>query len=128
MEYFPILEVSDKSLDRRSKRRDLGIIFLVGHGQLAAFRFLLRGDQAAALVALVAEPAAGFLHDIRGSGLLECLRVVRLPGQRAGNPDGIPVEKRYQLRVEASGLVLLVPQLLVLLVGPAWRQRAVYQD
>jgi hypothetical protein len=32
MEYLPVLEVSDKPLNRRAKRRDLGIIFLVGHG------------------------------------------------------------------------------------------------
>jgi hypothetical protein len=53
---------------------------------------------------------------------------VGLPGQRAGNPDGTPVEQGYQLRVETGGLVFLVPQLPVLLVGPAGRQRAVYQD
>jgi len=32
------------------------------------------------------------------------------------------------LRVEAGGLVLFIPELLVLFVGPARRQRAVYQD
>src|SRR6516164_7338255 len=116
MEYLPVLEVGDKSLDRRPERRDLGVIFLVGHRQLTAFRLLFRGDQASPLVALVAESSAGFLHDIGGPGLLERLRVVSLPGQRAGNPDGIPVEKRYQLRVETGGLVFLVPQLPVLLV------------
>lgn len=51
-----------------------------------------------------------------------------LPGQRTGNPDGSPVEKGYQLRVETGGLVFLVPELLMFLVGSAGRQRAVYQD
>jgi hypothetical protein len=31
MEYLPILEVSDKSLDRRQERCDLRVMFLVGH-------------------------------------------------------------------------------------------------
>jgi hypothetical protein len=53
---------------------------------------------------------------------------MRLPGQRAGDPDGSPVEKGYQLRVEACGLVFLIPELMVLFVGPAGCQRAVYQD
>src|SRR6266568_3866567 len=97
-------------------------------GEFAAFRFFLRCHQPGSLVALVAESAAGLLQDIRGPGLLECPRVMRLPGQRAGNPGRGPVEKGYQLRVEARGLVLLVPQFLVLFVGPAGCQRAVYQD
>ena len=49
-------------------------------------------------------------------------------GKRVRDPDGRPVEKRYQLRVEPGGLVLAVPQFRVLRVGPAGRERAVYQD
>src|SRR6266704_3895564 len=50
-------------------------------GEFAAFRFFLRCHQPGSLVALVAESAAGLLQDIRGPGLLECPRVMRLPGR-----------------------------------------------
>lgn len=49
------------------------------------------------------------------------------PGSGPDIQTAVP-SRRDQLRVEARGLVLLVPQFLVLRVGPAWRQGAVYQD
>src|SRR5260370_25895150 len=58
VEYLPVLEMGDEPLDRRAKRRDLRVVFLVGQGELAAFRSLLRRDQASSLVALVAESSA----------------------------------------------------------------------
>src|ERR1700677_4940965 len=93
VEHLPVLEAGDEPLDRRAKRRDLRVVFLVGQGELAAFRLLLRSDQASALVALVAESSAGLLQDIGSLRFLERFRIVRLPGQRVRNPDGTPVEK-----------------------------------
>src|SRR5713101_8415932 len=110
VEYLPVLEMADESLDWRAERRDLRVVFLVGQGEFAAFRLFLRCHQSGSLVALVAESAAGLLQDIRGPGLLECPRVMRLPGQRGGNPGCGAVEKGYKLRVKARGLVLFVPQ------------------
>jgi len=127
VEYLPVLEVGDKPFNR-AQRWDLGIVFLIGHGKLSAFRLFLGGDQPGALVSLVAEPAAGLLYDPGGLGVGERFRVVGFPEKRVRDPDGCPVEKRYQLRVEPCGLVLAVPQFWVLRVGPAGRERAVYQD
>jgi hypothetical protein len=93
MEYLPVLEVGGKPFNRRAQGRDLGIVFLIGYGELSAFRLLLRGDQPGALVSLVAEPAAGFLDDLGGPGVGERFRVVGFPGKRVRDPDGRPVEK-----------------------------------
>src|SRR5260370_28668533 len=86
VEYLPVLEMADESLDWRTERRDLWVVFLVGEGEFAAFRLFLRCHQPGSLVALVAESAASLLQDIRGAWLLEFPRVMRLPAQRSGNP------------------------------------------
>ena len=48
-------------------------------------------------------------------------------GKQVRDIKGIPAEYAYQLRVESGGAMFAAPQLLMVLVRPAARDRAVYQ-
>jgi hypothetical protein len=57
VENTPGFEMSDRALDRGTQSTHLGIEFLLPVKQFPALRLLKRGDEARALVALVADPA-----------------------------------------------------------------------
>ena len=76
--------MSDRALDRRTQLIYLGIEFLLPVKQFPALRLLKRGDEARALIALVADPAESSRHDIRGFCLRKGCHVVIMPGNGFG--------------------------------------------
>src|ERR1035438_2212643 len=84
VENTPGFEVSDRTLDWRTQPVYLGIEFLLPVKQFPALRLLKRGDEARALIALVADPAESSCHDIFGFCLREGSHVVIMPGDGLG--------------------------------------------
>src|SRR6266545_2856692 len=124
----PRFEMCDDSLYRSSQRGDFGVAFFVPLAELTAPRLLARsGDAVASLIALIADSATRGTDDLRHRGAAEGNRVVSIPGKRVRNINRLAVEQTHQLRVEARGAVLTAPQLLVVGVRPAWRNRAIHQ-
>src|SRR5271165_3325186 len=76
VENTPGFEMSDRALDWSTQPIHLGIEFLLPVKQFPALRLLKRGDEARALVALVADPAEGGRHDICGFCLRKGCHVV----------------------------------------------------
>src|SRR5229473_8597939 len=71
VENTPGFEMSNRALDRGTQPVYLGIEFLLPVKQFPASRLLKRGDEARALIALVADPAGSGRHDICGLSLGE---------------------------------------------------------
>src|ERR1035441_9895820 len=84
VENTPGFEVSDRALDGRTQPIYLGIEFLLPVKQFPALRLLKRGDEARALITLVADPAESGRHDICGFCLRKGSHVVIMPGNGFG--------------------------------------------
>ena len=84
VENTPGFEMSDCALNWGAQPIYLGIEFLLPVKQFPALRLLKRGDEARALIALVADPAEGSRHDICGFCLGEGCHVVIMPGNGLG--------------------------------------------
>jgi len=128
VENAPGFEMSDRALDRGAQPVYLCIEFLLPVKQLPALRLLERCYEARALIALVADPAGGSLHDICGLCLSEGCHVVIVPGNGLGYEEEIAVEIRDGLALKSGCLMLSGPQFWCIAPGPGWRQEAVYQD
>ena len=76
--------MSDRALDWGTQPIYLGIEFLLPVKQFPALRLLKRGDEARALIALVADPAESSRHDICGFCLRKGCHVVIMPGNGLG--------------------------------------------
>ena len=84
VENTPGFEMSDCALNWGAQPIYLGIEFLLPVKQFPALRLLKRGDEARALIALVADPAESSRHDICGFCLCEGCHVVIMPGNGLG--------------------------------------------
>ena len=76
--------MSDRALNWGAQLIHLGIEFLLPVKQFPALRLLKRGDEARALIALVADPAESSRHDICGFCLSKSCHVVIMPGNGLG--------------------------------------------
>ncbi len=76
--------MSDRALDGRTQPIYLGIEFLLPVKQFPALRLLKRGNEARALIALVADPAESSRHDICGFCLRKGSHIVIMPGDGLG--------------------------------------------
>ena len=80
--------MSDRALNWGAQPIYLGIEFLLPVKQFSALRLLKRGDEARALIALVADSAESSRHDICGFCLRKGCHVVTMPGNRFGSDYG----------------------------------------
>ena len=101
VEYLPVLEVRDDSLDGCAERGEGGIVFFVALARLSSFRFLSRRGEAGSLVAFVADSAAGVADDLVDRCLVERRLVVRVSGQWFGDEDRGSIQQTDQFRLEA---------------------------
>src|SRR6267378_349453 len=109
MKNTPRFEMSDRALDRGAQLIYLGVEFLLPVKQLPASRLLKRGNEVRALIALIADPAAGDRNDICGLRLGEGCHVVIMPGNRLGHEKEIASEVRDSLAVKAGRLMFSRP-------------------
>ena len=119
--------MSDRALNWGTQPIYLGIEFLLPVKQFAALRLLKRGDEARALIALVADPAESSRHDICGFCLGEGCHVVIMPGNGLGYEEEVAPEIRDGLTVKAGCLMFSRPQFWCIAPGPGRCQEAVYQ-
>jgi hypothetical protein len=122
----PRFEVGDESFDRGSEGRDDSVVLFVAFAEFSAWWGLTWGDDAAPLVAFIADSAAGFFDDLGDRCGGERFRIVGASWKGIGNVDGVSVKETDQLCVESNRAVFAAPQLGVVLVGPARGDGAVY--
>jgi len=127
VENTPGFEMSDRALDRGAQLVHLRIEFLLPVKQSTAARLLEWGDEASALIALIADPAESSRNDICGLRLGEGCHVVIMPSEGIGHEEEISPEIRDGLTVKAGGLMLSRPQFWCIAPRPGRRQEAVYQ-
>ena len=110
--------MSDRALNWGTQPIYLGIEFLLPVKQFAALRLLKRGDEARALIALVADPAESSRHDICGFCLGEGCNIVIMPGNGLGYEEEVALEIRDGLTVKAGCLMFSRPQFWCIAPGP----------
>jgi hypothetical protein len=119
--------MSDRALDSGAQPVYLCVEFFLPFKQFTALRLLERGDEARALITLVADPAESSRHDILGLRLGEGRHVVIMPGNGIGYEEEIAPEICDGLPFKAGRLVLSRPQFWCIALGPGRRQEVVYQ-